>query len=303
LDHLVNDRARRSRSTPTGNTDGEFTEASTNRRCELGDAVCVNPWDVEHQPNPVIFSHLSCSVKATLEQTIEDSTAFAPSLKALPSSREVIGLLHPNLDSVEKISNLHAPFTTLDFDTLMTRQASDIESSDDTVPTLESSISEFPADNISPVTTSEGTPDSKGKERCVDHVGPVELINFAAAIPSSSNYDNNLSSGPPPCADNGIIASASRASSLSSPPKASSPANVSVSPSVLTKANGDSTYPCANCHLDFQTPGLRRYVILTRTETSRIMLRQGAVVPIKILNTPADILANYATQDSPSERT
>jgi len=301
-------RRKRTRAVAKRAANRKITETTTSQRKGSDTAVCVNPWDVEYQPNPVIFSHLASSVKAQPERNMEGSTIAAPSLTRSLTSGNHIATFPPNLNSFEDRPTLHVPFTTIGLGTLMKRQSIDAESSDDTIPTMESSISEFLEDDISPITASEGTSLFKGKGRCLDDLGTVEIINVAATMSSSSsNCDNTLpivlSSDSYACTPSGVIAPSSRASTVSSPLNASSPANFLLSPSTSTETSSDSSYPCPVCHLSFRTSGLRRCAILTSRVIIRVMLIQGAAEFIRTVNITADTLANYASQDLPSKRT
>jgi hypothetical protein len=300
---FIHSRQRRSCTIDTKTTDGEAMETKTTQKSGSDAAVCVNPWDVEHQPNPVIFSHLSSSVGAIPKQNIEDDTAFGPSFSALASSREVIEMLNPNPNTFETLPALHIPSTTLDLGPLATLQAIDIESSDDGLPTLQSSISESSEDDISPVTMSEGTVLFEDKQRCLGHFGTVELINFAATTSSSSSCENSsaVSSQTRTWTNSDAIASPSQASSLSSPPNVSTPAVILAS-SASVEASSGPTYPCPSCHLSFRTPGLRRYVVLLPTVIARVMLISSAVETIRTVNTTSDTLVSSASQDLGYER-
>ncbi|KAH6865594.1 hypothetical protein BKA58DRAFT_224489 [Alternaria rosae] len=267
VDYFAFSRPRRSRAIVTKNTEGEVTEQSTFRRCDLDKHVCVNPWDVEHQPNPVIFSHLSSSVKTTPKQNVDHGTACAPNSKMLSTSEDCIGMSRSNAIRLHDPPAPCATPTTLDpGGTLLTLHPIMTESSDDTVHSLGSSTSELSVESISPVTATSGEfSPFKGKERCLDKLGTVEFINFAAIIPAtqpSSSLDNDIaiasSLSSHTWTDSGAINLPSQASPLSSPPSVSTPAKALVSPSVSTEMSTDTAFPCPLCHLSFRTPGLRR---------------------------------------------
>ena len=250
--------------------EGEGTEQSTFQRCDLDNAVCVNPWDVEHQPNPVIFSHLSSSVKVTPAQNIDDSTVCASSLEILSTPGDCIGMSASHVISLDDPPAPCAIPTTLDpGGTLLTLHPNMTGTSDDTICSLGSSISELSVESISPVTATSGEFSLfKGKERCLDKLGTVELINFAAIIPvnqSSEDFDNDirvtLSFDSHVWMDRGAMDPASQALPLSLLPSVSTPAKALVSPSIPTEISTDTTFPCPLCHLSFRTPGLRRYVV------------------------------------------
>jgi hypothetical protein len=302
--YFVDVEPRRSGSIVAKTADDEVAGTNITERSRSRIPVCVNPWDVEHQPNPVIFAHLSSLGEAIPKRDVDGITVFAPKPRAIASSREVTGMLNPTLNSFEKLPALYAHTTILDLGPLTTLQAIDIETSDDMLPTLQSSTSESSADDISPVTVSEGTLLFEGKQRCLGHFGTVELINFAATtLSSSSNYENStaVSSQARTRTNSDAIASSSQASSLSSPPNVSTPAVVLASPA-STEASSDPAYPCPACRLSFRTPGLRRCVVLTSWTIVRVMLIQSAVETIRTVNTTSDTLASSASQDLGYER-
>jgi hypothetical protein len=302
--YFVDVEPRRSRSIIAKTADDEVAGTNITERSRSYIPVCVNPWDVEHQPNPVIFSHLSSLGEAIPKRNVDDMTAFAPDSRALTSSRDAIGMLNPNPNGFEKLLALHAHSTILDLRPLTTLQAIDIETSDDVLPTLQSSISESSADDISPVTMSEGTLPFEGKQRYLENCGTVELINFAATTSYSTNSENStaVSSKTQTWTNSGAVASPSQASSLSSPPNVSTPAVILASPA-STEASSDPTYPCPSCHLSFRTPGLRRYVVLLPTVIVRNLLISSAVETIRTVNTTSDTPVNSASQDLGYERT
>jgi len=253
----------------TGTASDEYIRYYTPETCESDLTVGVNPWDVEHQPNPVIFSHFSTSDMAIPEQNTDDSIAFAPSSEAVPSSGEVVGMSHPYLNSVENLPALHASSATPDLETLMTRQSINVESSVDTIPTLKSSTSDFPVNDISPVTTSEDNSPSKGKGPHLDTVETIETMNFAAIEPANQS-SNSFEAGTTVASSlnshtrkgGSAVGFPSQASPLSSPPPSvSMPAKTLVSFSATTEASTDTAFPCPMCQLSFRTAGLRRYVV------------------------------------------
>jgi len=270
VDYFAFIQPRQSCAIVTKTAEGEGTELSTFRRCDLDNAVCVNPWDVEHQPNPVIFSQLSSSVKVTTAQNIDDSTACTSSSEMLSTPGDCIGVSASHVISLDDPPAPCATPTTLDpGGSLLTLHPNMTESSDDTIHSLGSSTSELSVESISPVTaTSEEFSLFKGKERCLDKLGTVELINFAAIIPvnqSSKDFDNDitatLSFDSHVWTDRGAMDLASQALPLSLLPSVSTPAKALVSPSISTEISTDATFPCPLCYLSFRTPGLRKYVV------------------------------------------
>jgi len=250
--------------------DGAPIISSPLQVCESNLATCVNPWEVECRPNPVIFAHLSDSVEGTSRQN------YDANLAALSNSGDAIDTVCPNTNSFVCLPDSHAPPTTDDpGSTLMGLRSIDAESSDDTVPTLESSISEVSADDISSVTTSEESSLFKGQERCFDILEMVELINFTAIIPAaqpSSILDNDIaivsSMSSHTWTDSRASNSPSQPSPLSSPPSMSVTAKALLSPLASTERSTNTAFPCPLCHLCFRTPGLRRYVILMHKQSS-----------------------------------
>ena len=225
---------------------------------------------MEHQPNPVIFSHLSSSVKATPAQNIDDSTACASISEMLSTPGDCIGMSASHVISLNDPPAQCATPTTLDpGGTLLTLHPNMTGSSDDTILSLSSSTSELSFESIAPVIATSGEFSLfKGKERCLDKLGTVELINFAAITPvnqSSKDFDNDitvtLSFDSHVWTDRGAMDLASQALPLSLLPNVSSPAKYLVSPSTSTGISTDATFPCPLCHLSFRTPGLRRYVV------------------------------------------
>ena len=250
--------------------DGMPTIPSPLRRCESNLAAYVNPWEVECRPNPVIFAHLSNSVEDTWKQNTSRGTNYDTNLAASSNCGDAIDTLCPDTSSFESLPDLHTPPTTVNpGGTLIGRRSIDAESSDDTVPTLESSTSEISADDIIPVTTSEESSPFKSKEWCLEKLGTVELINFAATVPAnepSSSIDDDvtvaLSLSSHAWTNSGAIRSPSPATPLSSLTSVSTTAETSLNPSKSTEISTDMAFPCPLCHLSFRTSGLRRYVDL-----------------------------------------
>jgi hypothetical protein len=292
-----------------GPADDAPTRYSSLQKCKNDLAVYVDPWDVEYQPNPVIFAHLLSSVEATPEGNLEKIMSYNTNPVTSASFGDIIRSIGPYLSIMRMIPSLYAPGAIVDPEgTSMTLQPIDTESSDDIVPILKS---ELPADDTSLVTTtSNGPPPFKRKERCLDRIGTVELINFAATIPSDrlpNIYDDDISlvssTRSYAWTHNNAVTSPSQASSLSSPPSESTLAKVLISSSVSTEANTDSERRCPICHLGFRTPGLRRYVILTHRILVRVNLTQTFAETMRIENTISDTLANGVTQNLGFERT
>ena len=231
----------------------------------------VDPWEVEYQPNPVIFPHLPASVGNMRYQDEEEDALFTTNLTSPPRLESMIEVCSTSSDHSESPLSMCAPSTIPESEgTPSPIRRINTEFSEISVPILESSTSDLPVDDTSPVTAAtEVPPHYESKSPCLDRHGTVEIINFAAAIssdrsPGDSDTSITVLSSPRSLtiANSNKTTSSSQTTSRTSPASNLSASKATILSSKSIEADTNLVYPCPSCHLRFRTPGLRRYVAL-----------------------------------------
>lgn len=242
-----------------------------NTSLKIDSTNTVDPWEVEYQPNPVIFPHLPASVGNTQYQDEEEDALLTTSLTSPPRLGSMIEVCSASSDHSENPLLMCAPSTIPESEgTPSSIRRINTEFSEISVPISESSTSDLPVDDTSPVTAaSEVPPHYESKSPCLDGHGTVEIINFAAAIssgrsPGGSETITTVLSSPRSLtiANSNKRTLSSQTTSRTSPASNLSASKATMLSSKSIEADTNLVYPCPSCHLRFRTPGLRRYVAL-----------------------------------------
>ncbi|CAI9637092.1 unnamed protein product [Alternaria burnsii] len=227
----------------------------------------VDPWEVGYQPNPVIFSHLPAPVGDMQYQVEEKDALFTTSLTNPPRLDSMIEVCSASFDRFESPLSKCAPSTIPESEgTPSPLRRINTEFSETSVPISESSTLDLSGDDTSLVTVaSEVPPHYKTKSPCLNGLGTVEIINFAAAIssdrsPGDSDTSMTVLSSPRSLtiANSNKTTLSSQTSSRTSPASNLSASKATILSSRSIEAETDPVYPCSICHLKFRTPGLRR---------------------------------------------
>jgi hypothetical protein len=206
---------------------------------------CVNPWEVEYQPNPVMFRHLT---DGTMAGPCRLRTGFHPHIHGGRAERDEC--LTDGLPA--------------------TAQETKSPTNPDIVNTLylDDAIRSEPLDNdagpssaASPATTDLSIlPVDKSKSFCVNPPTAIELSSFTAEdhVLECGNTPGKAPHALPP---DFIKVNLDTRTSSTEPSEDVRLALTAGSMSYLpprSKGSGDSEYPCPHCNLKFRTQGLRR---------------------------------------------
>ena len=275
----------------TSNKPGSSTPGTV-----LPDNNGINPWDLDIQPNPVMFPHLATPIPSRPSGQFirshynDDDNTIPEWLQKAREVRMVGPDFTPNSYSCVA-EELH--MTAELIDSTVKFQTMESWSSEDTAYSWASTAITAVDDEwreISPATSISSTPDlDKGKGLLAGLVDTVPLANFVAATPEPTVSDiakrssfemkqyqvpdiEKLSHG-------GLEAIEIIATETLIP-----------LPAPEESLSTDSQYSCPKCNLHFRTPGLRRYVAVmcVKQELQTYNSRLGTT------KTASTILVTYA---------